>query len=721
MLDAAHAQALLEGRHADPFALLGPHRAGDGSLVVRAFLPDAKSVRAVAGTSQWPLATIHGGGLFEGAVESEGPYRLRVLWHSGLESLIEDPYRFAASLGDAETQLLQDGQHPRPYLLLGALPCAVDSVDGVRFAVWAPHASRVSVVGDFNRWDGRLHLMRRHPRCGAWEVFLPGLASGERYMFELLDAQGRLLPLKADPYARQAQMRPATASVVAPACTFPAPRQAARVLQSASDPISIYEVHLASWRRGPSAQDRWPQWDQLADELLPYVRDMGFTHLELLPITEHPLDASWGYQTLGLYAPTARHGDAAGLHRFIARAHALGLGVLLDWVPAHFPADAHGLARFDGTALYEYADPREGEHADWGTLIPDFARAPSRNLLLGSALYWLEQFDFDGLRFDAVASMLYRDYSRQPGQWVPNAQGGTENLEAIALLRQCNERIAHLQPQACTVAEESTAFAGVTRSVANGGLGFCLKWNLGWMNDSLRYMRRDPVQRCHHHSELSFGLSYAFSENFVLPLSHDEVVHGKGSLLGKMPGERGQQFANLRACYGFMWGHPGKKLLFMGGEFAQLREWDHDGSLDWHLLSEHGHAGMQHLVRDLNALYRSSPALHSLDCEAAGFEWVNADDAARSILSFLRKGAGGQLMLVVCNFSLQMHDGVRIGVPLPGVWRTRLNTDSAPYGGGDLSKALAATHSEPVVSHGRAQSVLLSLPPLATLFMEWTG
>ena len=721
--------AICQGRHGDPFAVLGPHAGADGQPWVRAFLPGAASVVVVSGARAWPLTLRDPAGLFEGPSGAQGLYQLRVRWKDGNESLVEDPYRFGAVLGDVDVWLLSEGSHLRPYEILGATQRQMGGVDGTSFAVWAPNASRVSVVGDFNHWDGRCHPMRLRRECGVWEIFLPGVQGGARYKFELLDGAGRLLPQKVDPYARQAELRPATASVVAamPAVAPPSPaRQAANALDA---PMSIYEVHLSSWRRRPEEAGRWLNWDELADELVPYAQDMGFTHLELLPVTEHPFDGSWGYQTLGLYAPTSRFaqpedaaqgGGAAGFRRFVDRAHAAGLGVLLDWVPAHFPSDAHGLVQFDGTHLYEYADPREGFHNDWNTLIYNFGRTEVRNFLVGSALYWLERFGVDGLRVDAVASMLYRDYSRKAGEWIPNAHGGRENLEAIAFLKRTNEVIGGERPQAVTLAEESTAYPAVSRPTYAGGLGFHYKWNMGWMHDTLQYMARDPIHRPYHHGEMTFGLVYAFNENFVLPLSHDEVVHGKGSLLAKMPGDEWQRFANLRAYYGFMWGHPGKKLLFMGCEFAQSREWNHDQSLDWHLLQHAPHSGVQRLVRDLNQLYKSSPALHSQDFTGEGFEWIDHDDARRSVLSFLRKGRGGERMLVVCNFAPTVHQGFRLGVPAAGQWRERLNTDSTHYGGSNVGTPFGAAHSQPVASHGRAQSIVLNLPPLASVFLEWT-
>ena len=731
MLETRHIEALIQGRHGDPFAVLGPHLQADGRTAVRAFVPGAISVQAVGGGQDSPLEPLHADGVFEGLLGEPVAYQLRVRWQDGSSEVIEDPYRFGAVLGEMDVWLLSEGSHLRPYEILGATPRLMDGVAGTAFAVWAPNASRVSVVGDFNFWDGRRHPMRLRRECGVWELFLPGVGQGARYKFELLARDGHRLPQKADPYARQSELRPATASVVAamPPVALPSPaRQAANALDA---PMSIYEVHLGSWRRKPEQGDRWLNWDELADTLVPYAQDMGFTHLELMPVSEHPFDGSWGYQTLGLYSPTARHsvpsdksspfGDAAGFRRLVDRAHTAGIGVLLDWVPAHFPNDAHGLAEFDGTHLFEYADRREGFHNDWNTLIYNFGRTEVRNFLVGSALYWLERFDVDGLRVDAVASMLYRDYSRKAGEWIPNVHGGRENLEAISFIKRVNEVIGGERSQAVTLAEESTAFPAVSRPTYAGGLGFHYKWNMGWMHDTLQYMARDPIHRSHHHGEMTFGLIYAFNENFVLPISHDEVVHGKGSLLAKMPGDRWQQFANLRAYYGFMWGHPGKKLIFMGCEFAQQREWNHDASLDWHLLAHDDHAGVQRLVRDLNQLYKASPALHSQDFSGAGFEWIDHQDARRSLLSFVRKGVKGELMLVVCNMAPVVHEGLRLGVPAAGCWQERLNTDSSHYGGSNIGTPLGMAQSEAVASHGRAQSVVLSVPPLATVFLEWIG
>jgi 1,4-alpha-glucan branching enzyme len=741
MLSEAAVESICRATHGDPFSVLGPHADRRGEPVVRVFLPGASQVRVVAaddGRTLGELTRRHADGFFEGPIGPAGPagssdapamaatagppaYRLQVTWGDGSRADIDDPYRFPQVLGEMDAWLMAEGTHLRPYEVLGSRPRRMEGVEGASFAVWAPNASRVSVVGDFNAWDGRRHPMRLRRECGVWEIFLPGVAAGARYKYEIRSREGELLPLKADPYALQAELRPATASIVARMPEVMPPSEARRQANALAAPVSIYEVHLGSWRRVPHEGHRFLDWDELADTLVPYVAELGFTHLEVLPVSEHPFDGSWGYQTIGMFAVTSRFGEPAGFRRFVERAHAAGLGVIIDWVPAHFPTDAHGLARFDGTHLYEYADTREGYHHDWATLIYNFGRTEVRNFLVGSALYWLERFGVDGLRVDAVASMLYRDYSRPAGQWVPNVHGGRENLEAIAFLRRTNEVVGTERPQAVTLAEESTAFPAVSRPPYLGGLGFHYKWNMGWMHDTLAYMARDPIHRKYHHGEMTFGLVYAFNENFVLPLSHDEVVHGKRSLLGRMPGDRWQKFANLRAYYGFMWGHPGKKLLFMGGEFAQEREWNHDESLDWHLLGDAAHAGVQLLVRDLNRFYRATPALFERDFDGSGFEWIDHEDAQRSVLSFVRKsGDGRSMVLVIANLTPTVHHGVRLGVPAPGCWRERINTDSAFYGGSNVGTAFGEAASHPVPSHGRPQSIELTLPPLATVFLEWS-
>jgi len=730
MLRAADVSALVAARHGDPFAVLGLHADESGSLWLRAMLPGAASVAVVdakTGRRVAALALRDPGGLWEGAMprrRKRFEYRLEVQWSAGGAGTYADAFAYGAQIADADLHYFGEGAHLRPYTMLGAHPKVIDAVPGVRFAVWAPNARRVSVIGDFNAWDGRRHPMRSRGGGGVWEIFIPHVALGDRYKFELLAGDGTLLPAKADPYAFAAELRPATASIVA---ALPAlrPLPPGRAAANARDaPVSIYELHAGSWRRHPDG--RFHSWDELAAALPAYVADLGFSHIELLPISEHPFDGSWGYQTLGLYAPSSRFGVPQAFARFVAACHAHGLGLLIDWVPAHFPSDAFGLAQFDGSALYEYADPREGFHRDWNTLIYNFGRHEVKNFLVGNALYWLERHGIDGLRVDAVASMLYRDYSRPAGEWIPNAHGGRENLEAIALLQRTNEVIGGECPGAITLAEESTAFAGVSAPTDTGGLGFHYKWNMGWMHDTLKYMAQDPVHRRWHHDKMSFGLVYAFSENFVLPLSHDEVVHGKGSILGRMPGDPNdphgwQRFANLRAYYGFMWGHPGKKLLFMGQEFAQPTEWNHDVELPWHLLADERHAGVQRLVRDLNRIYRQHPALHRLDCDPAGFEWIDAHDAEHSLYSWLRRDGQGGQVLVVCNMTPVPRRAFRLGVPDtagPGqVWREILNTDSSHYGGSDLGNGAAPLPVQAVASHGRSQSICLTVPPLATLFL----
>jgi 1,4-alpha-glucan branching enzyme len=727
MLNDDDLDALLGAHHLDPFAVLGMHTGADGTLWVRALLPGATAVTlhdTRTGKRVGALAQRHAGGVFEGLLprrRNPFDYRLKVSWADGHESVVADPYRYGPLIGEHDLHYLGEGSHLRPFEVLGAHPLTlgdgVYAVDGVRFAVWAPNAQRVSVVGDFNGWDGRRHPMRSRGAAGIWELFVPHVATGDVYKYEIRTHAGVVLPLKCDPYARAAQRRPETASVVA------APLPARRALppgraeaNARTAPVSIYEAHLGSWRRHPDGS--FHSWDELAAALPAYVADLGFTHIELMPVTEHPFDGSWGYQTLGLYAPTSRFGPPEGFARFVEACRAHGVGLLLDWVPAHFPGDAHGLAQFDGTALFEYADPREGLHRDWDTLIYNFGRHEVRNFLVGSALYWIERQGVDGLRVDAVASMLYRDYSRDEGEWIPNIHGGRENLEAIAMLRRTNEVVGVECPGAMTVAEESTAFPGVSAPTHAGGLGFHFKWNMGWMNDTLRYMSEDPIHRRWHHDKMTFGLVYAFSENFVLPLSHDEVVHGKGSILGRMPGDDWQRRANLRAYYGFMWGHPGKKLLFMGQEFAQPGEWNHDVELPWGLLADERHAGVQRLVRDLNRLYREQPALHRLDCEGRGFEWIEAHDGDRSIYAWIRLDDGAGRVIVVSNMTPMPREGFRLGVPEgAGAWREALNTDSVYYGGSNLGNGHGPLATEGVSAHGRARSIVLTLPPLATLFL----
>ena len=722
MLDAGTVADLLTARHADPFSVLGLHADATGRLWLRTLLPGAASVLVVdagSGKTLLDLPLRDAAGLFEGAIprrRKRFEYRLHVRWQSGQQTELVDAYAFGPQLDEADLQALHDGNHPAPYTVLGAHPMQHGGISGTRFAVWAPNARRVSVVGSFNQWDGRRHPMRVRHSAGIWEIFIPHATTGDLYKFELLDADGAVLPAKADPYARAAELRPGTASIITALpepIDLPAGREAANRFDA---PISIYEVHAPSWRFG--RKDRFASWDELAESLPAYAAGLGFTHIELMPISEYPFDGSWGYQTLGLYAPSARFGPPEGFRRFVDACHALGIGVLLDWVPAHFPVDEHGLARFDGSALYEYQDPREGWHHDWNTLIYNFGRNEVRNFLSGSARYWVERWGVDGLRVDAVASMLYRDYSRKAGQWIPNALGGRENLEAISLLQRVNTEIG-ATPGALSVAEESTAFPGVCTPVHDGGLGFHYKWNMGWMNDSLQYMHEDPVHRRWHHNKITFSLAYAFSENFVLPLSHDEVVHGKGALLAKMPGDEWQKYANLRAYYGFMWGHPGKKLLFMGQEFAQPDEWHHDRELPWTLLDDARHAGMQNLVRDLNGLYRQQPALHQLDCSPEGFAWISNDDADQSTLAWLRHDGKGGCVLVISNFTPVPRTGFDVGMPAdaPSVWREALNTDSRHYGGTDVGNGANLLHTQARAAHGHARSLHLIIPPLATVFL----
>jgi len=723
--DPAAIAAVAAGGHGDPFAVLGPHDDGAGP-VVRAFLPGARRVEVLARDGSGALAVlelVHPAGVFAGRIDRAVPYLLRIDWPGGSQET-EDPYAFGLLLGALDLHLFSEGTHHELGRVFGARPLVVEGVEGVRFAVWAPNASRVSVVGGFNGWDGRRHPMRLRRESGVWELFVPRLSPGERYKFEIRDRSGGVLPLKSDPCGAWFEVPPATAAIVwrdpAPD-THGAARAALRAGRNdPSAPIAVYEAHLGSWL-GPDVGDGGALgWEGLADRLVPYVADMGFTHLELLPVTEHPFGGSWGYQPLGLFAPTARFGPPEGFDRFIDRCDQAGIGVLLDWVPAHFPTDPHGLGRFDGTALYEHADPREGFHRDWNSLIYNFGRDEVRGFLVASALHWLDRFRIDGLRVDAVASMLYRDYSRPAGEWIPNRYGGRENLEALGFIRALNAAVAARHPGAAVVAEESTAWPGVTRPIAEDGLGFAYKWNMGWMHDTLRYMSLDPVHRRHHHDDMTFGTVYAFSERFVLPLSHDEVVHGKGSLLGKMPGDRWQRFANLRAYFGFMYGHPGKKLLFMGGEFAQEREWNHDAGLDWQLLDDPAHRGVQRLVRDLNAVYRREAALHRLDTDPAGFRWVVGDDRANSVFAFLRSAGtgadGGRVALVVANFTPVPRPGYRIGVPRPGRWREALNTDATDYGGGGIGNG-GGVIAEDVGAHGEHWSLVLTLPPLATLIL----
>jgi 1,4-alpha-glucan branching enzyme len=709
-------EALLQGRHADPFSLLGTH-AGPGGTFARVLIPGAERADAhdLSGKFLGALKLADRRGLFEGAIAGDPqPVKYRAQGY-GAEWWLTDPYSFGPVLGPIDDVLMGEGTHMRLYDKMGAHPIEHQGARGMHFAVWAPNAQRVSVVGDFNDWNGVRHLMRRRSDVGVWEIFIPDIAEHRAYKFEIIGVDGVLLPLKADPFAFASELRPRTASLTAAPPAHVWEDEAHRAHWAGVDPrrqpISIYEVHAGSWRR--DANSWYLPWDALAQTLIPYVTDMGFTHIEFLPISEHPYDPSWGYQTTGLYAPSARFGDVDGFARFVDGAHKAGIGVIIDWVPAHFPTDSHGLARFDGTALYEHEDPRLGHHPDWNTAIYNFGRREVSSFLVNNALFWAGRYHVDGLRVDAVASMLYRDYSRRAGEWIPNQEGGRENWEAVRFLQGMNRAVYGAHPGFFTVAEESTSWPGVSRPVHEGGLGFGFKWNMGFMHDTLKYMAREPIHRAHHHQDITFGLLYAFSENFVLPLSHDEVVHGKGSLLAKMAGDDWQKFANLRAYYALMWGYPGKKLLFMGQEFAQRREWSEARALDWELLDAPAHQGVRRLVRDLNRVYRQTPALHARDCEAEGFQWAVVDDKVNSVFSWVRRAPGASPVAVVANMTPVVRENYRIPLPEGGRWREIINSDAGVYGGsgkGNLG-----------VVEARDGALHLTLPPLATLMLEHMG
>jgi 1,4-alpha-glucan branching enzyme len=711
--------AIVAGTHGNPFAVLGIQEAEKG-FVARCFVPHAEfvTVFTLAGKEVGELARRHDGGFFEGklSIRKRQPLKYRAR-NAGGEWWLTDPYTFGPVLGPMDDYFIAEGSHLRLFDKLGAHLLWHEGASGVHFAVWAPNARRVSVVGDFNEWDGRRHAMRLRQDIGIWEIFIPDIEAGRSYKFEIIGPKGENLPLKADPFAFRSELRPATASVTAAPLAHEwgdeAHRKHWRNVDPRREPISIYEVHAGSWQRRDDGS--FLSWDELADRLIPYVVDTGFTHIEFMPITEHPYDPSWGYQTTGLYAPTARFGDPEGFARFVDGAHRAGVGVILDWVPAHFPVDAHGLAHFDGTALYEHADPRKGFHPDWNTAIYNFGRREVVSYLVNNALFWAEKYHLDGLRVDAVASMLYLDYSRKAGEWIPNERGGRENLEAVSFLQRMNIAVYGTHPGVITIAEESTSWPKVSQPVHEGGLGFGFKWNMGFMNDTLEYLAKEPIYRKHHHGEITFGLVYAFSENFVLPLSHDEVVHGKGTLLTKMAGDDWQKFATLRAYYAFMWGYPGKKLLFMGQEFAQRDEWSEERQLDWHLLDHLPHRRVRQLIRDLNYLYRSRPALHARDCEPEGFSWLIADDSANSVFAWLRNAPGGAPIAVITNFTPVARDDYRVPLPTAGKWREVMNTDASDYGGsgkgnGGLVEAVAG-------KDGAVHATML-LPPLATVMLE---
>ena len=733
--------ALVTGRNGDPFALLGPHPVS-GGWAIRFFLPWAAEASIALGSASAerpPVAMakvvdavkLRPEGFFEASFLSSqttapapGSYKIRFRTHHGEEYEVYDTYAFPYSISEFDLYLMGEGRHYDTYEKLGAHVVTHEGVAGVHFAVWAPSARRVSVVGDFNRWDGRVDVMRPRGSSGIWELFVPELKEGAIYKYEIIGPTGAMLPLKADPYGFQSELRPNTGSVVARLDKH-AWRDAEWISKRCSKkwldaPMSIYEVHLGSWRRIPEDKNRWLSYRELGDQLIPYVKELGYTHIELLPIMEHPFDGSWGYQTIGYFAATSRFGTPADFMEFVDRCHQAELGVLLDWTPAHFPRDTYGLSQFDGTHLYEHSDPRQGSHPDWGTLVYNYGRNEVQNYLISNALFWLDKYHIDGLRVDAVASMLYLDYSRKHGEWVPNKFGGRENLEAIDFVKRLNE-VAHGRfPGILTIAEESTSWPSVSRPTYLGGLGFSLKWNMGWMNDTLKYFSANPIHRKYEHNKLTFSLIYAFTENFLLPFSHDEVVHGKQSLLHKMPGDLWQQFANLRLLYSYQYAHPGKKLLFMGQEFAQRHEWTEAKSLDWHLLQHDSHRGVQHLVADLNHLYAAEPALHQVDFEWPGFEWIDANDGDNSVLSFIRRGrTAGDFVVAVFNATPVVRYGYRIGVPEPGTYREVFNSDAERYGGSNVGnegnvRAVEAGHM------GRPCYLELTLPPLAAVYLKWS-
>ena len=726
---------LLRAENRDPFRLLGPHLAEDGEekrLVVRGYFP--RAVRAAVllrGRSDAiPAARIAPEGIFEAALPrppqlpiSPDSYRWQIFEDGQPVKEIYDPYAFPLLLSDFDLYLIAEGTHYQKYEKMGAHPVAVNGVQGVQFGVWAPNATRVSVVGDFNQWDGRVSPMRNRGTSGVWELFVPGLAEGAVYKYEIRPMSGGPPLLKSDPYAFRSELRPNTGSIVA--------RLDHHIWNDSgwidwrgrndwlSSPISIYEIHLGSWRRVLEENNRWLSYSELADQLIPYLKRMGYTHVELMPVMEHPFDGSWGYQTVGYFAATSRYGSPDDFMTFVDRFHQAGIGVILDWTPAHFPSDGHGLGEFDGTHLYEHADPRQGRHPDWGTLVFNYGRNEVQNFLISNALFWIDKYHIDGLRVDAVASMLYLDYSRREGEWIPNEFGGRENLAAIAFLKRLNEVVHSRHPGVLTIAEESTSWPMVSRPTYLGGLGFSLKWNMGWMNDTLSYFSEDPIYRKFHHNRMTFSMLYAFTENFVLPLSHDEVVHGKASLINKMPGDLWQQFANMRLFYGYLFAHSGKKLMFMGGEFGQRGEWDSDTSLEWQLLQYDTHRGLQNLSEDLNRVYRNEPSLYQVDFDWHGFEWIDCNDADSSMLSFIRRAKDqSDFIIVVANFTPVQRDTYRVGVPEPGFYREILNTDAERYAGGNMGN-LGGVHAEAIPWNGKPYSILVRMPALAAIYFKY--
>jgi len=728
---------VVRNEHHDPFAVLGLHiidHHKKKQVVIRAFLPDSQLAFVIElgpdgkpKGKEIPMPKIMEEGFYEVLLSERTeafPYKLKKITPSGTAEIFYDSYSFLPTLTDFDLHLFGAGDHHRVYEKLGAHYAEVNNVGGVQFAVWAPTAKSVSVIGDFNFWNPRWHAMRVLGSSGVWEIFIPGIREGENYKFLIKTQHGEALD-KTDPYASEMEHRPRTASKINFLRGFTWTDQAWLEERKKSDqlgkPISVYEVHLGSWARVPEENNRWLTYGELAERLIAYVKERGFTHVELLPMMEHPFDASWGYQVTGYFAPSSRYGSPQEFMSFVNECHRQGIGVLLDWVPAHFPKDAHALARFDGTHLYEHADPRKGEHQDWGTYIFNFGRNEVRNFLMSNALFWFEHYHIDGLRIDAVASMLYLDYSRKEGEWIPNKYGGRENLEAIDFLRHLNNLVRQYYPGVLMIAEESTAWPSVTGDSQSGGLGFQLKWNMGWMHDTLEYFSKDPVYRTHHHGSLTFALLYAFTERFMLPLSHDEVVHGKRSLIYRMPGDEWQRFANLRTLFGLMYGFPGKKLLFMGCEFGQTAEWNHDTSLDWHLLEYSFHQGVQQLIDDLNRLYVSEKALHEVDFHYSGFEWIDFQDKDNSVISFMRHSASGtESIVIVCNFTPVPRSAYRVGILESGVYKELLNSDSSFYGGSNVGNT-GEVRSESVSFHGRGNSLSLNLPPLGVIFLKKTS
>jgi 1,4-alpha-glucan branching enzyme len=722
--------ALFEGTHDNPFELLGPHpiqHEGREAIAVRAYLPDSQQVWVLdpSHSVSRPMRRIHPAGLFEAicpvSEDSNDRYMFRVTNDNGNITTMHDPYSFDSLLTDFDFYLFGQGRHERIYEKLGAQVRTVDGVAGTNFAVWAPNATSVSVVGDFNNWDDRRHHMRKHIPSGIWELFVPDVGAGEKYKLRIRSWNGQTVD-KTDPYGFAAELPPRTASIISDLSQYKwndepwmEQRRKRDILNA---PISIYEVHLGSWRRSDDRTHGWLNYRELAEQLVAYCQRMGYTHIELLPVSEHPFTGSWGYQTVGYFAATSRYGTPEDFMYFVDYCHQNGIGVILDWVPAHFPRDGHGLRQFDGTALYEHADPRQGEHPDWGTLIFNYSRNEVRNFLISNALFWLDKYHIDGLRVDAVASMLYLDYSREEGEWIPNEYGGRENLAAISLLKEFNETTHGNYPGVLTIAEESTAWGGVSHPTYSGGLGFSVKWNMGWMNDTIRYMHEDPIHRKYHHNELTFSLIYAFTENFALPLSHDEIVHGKGSLLDQMPGDLWQKFANLRLLYSYMWTHPGKKLLFMGSDFGQWNEWNYETDLQWDLLQWDTHRGIQKLIADLNALYRHEPALHEQDFDSDGFEWIDCQGYEDSVLAYVRKARDADdFLLVCCNFTPVVRQNHRVGTPTSGWYQEVFNSDSQYYDGSNVGNYPGLV-AEEIPHHGRPYSLDLTLPPLSVVVLK---